>query len=154
MNITIAAIPDSFLHRVRSEGIDDQGQAVKRVRASGGEPVRDVLRRVEPGEELILGSFTPFAKSGPYKEFGPIFVLANPSDETTRRDALPDAYFNERFVIRAYSHDEAILDAAMVTKPEAQETIDRFLTRPDVAFLHARFPTYGCFACRIDRVSS
>jgi Protein of unknown function (DUF1203) len=23
--------------------------------------------------------------------------------------------------------------------------------RPEVAFLHVRFPAYGCFACRIDR---
>ena len=85
--ITIAAIPTRFLQRVRTEGLDDQGQAVKRVIAQGGEPCRDVLRRATAGEELILASFTPFSKPGPYKEYGPIFVLAQSADEAVRRDA-------------------------------------------------------------------
>ena len=158
MNITIAPIPTPFLHRVRTEGLDDLGQPVKRVRAEGGEPCRDALRRAEPGEELILASFTPFAKSGPYKEYGPIFVLANDSGENVVRRGLPrigapDDYLRAQFVIRAYSADEAILDAALVQAGETEDVVTRFFGRNDVAFLHARFPTYGCFACRIDRLS-
>ena len=154
--ITIAAIPEAFLERVRSRGVDDLGQPVKRVTASGGEPCRDVLRRAVAGEELILASFTPFTKTGPYKEYGPIFVLANQSEESVRRDGLPRAggpndYLREHFVIRAYSSDEAIVDAAYLAAADLPASVDRFLQRSDVAFLHARFPTYGCFALRIDR---
>lgn len=153
-DISVAPIPAAFLDRVRTTGIDDLGQPVKRVTAKGGEPCRDVLRRAEPGEELILASFTPFTKTGPYKEYGPIFVLA--SGESTRRDAIPpmggsNDYLRERFVIRAYSKEEEILGAEMVTPNEAESTIERFLSSSDTAFLHARFPTYGCFALRIDR---
>jgi hypothetical protein len=144
---SIAPLPAAFLERVRREGIDDLGQPVKRLLAEGGEPCRDALRRAEPGEELILASFTPFSKPGPYREYGPVFVLASGEP----RSSLGDGYLRERFVIRAYSHDEAILDAAMVTHDEADETISRFFATQDTAFLHARFPTYGCFACRIER---
>lgn len=153
MNITIAPLPADFIHRVRTLGIDDQGQPVKRLRAEGGEPCRDVLRRANPGEELILASFTPFAQSGPYKEFGPVFLLANGSDEAIERAAVPTAsgYLRERFVLRAYSSDESILDAAMLTPEDFDATLEKFLASPDVAFVHARFPVYGCFACRIDR---
>src|SRR5437588_2015660 len=49
----IAPIPEAFLTRVRDEGRDDLGQVVRRVRATGGEPCRDALRRALPGEELI-----------------------------------------------------------------------------------------------------
>jgi hypothetical protein len=70
MPITIAPIPIAFLNRVRHEGLDDLGQPVKRVEAQGGEPCRDVLRRAQPGEQLILASFTPFTKPGPYHEIG------------------------------------------------------------------------------------
>jgi hypothetical protein len=91
MGMQIGSIPEPFLNRVRSEGIDDLGQPVKRVVAQGGEPCRDVLRRAKPGEELILASFTPFTKAGPFKEYGPIYVLANPSDEDVKRDGLPPA---------------------------------------------------------------
>ena len=117
MNINIAPLPADFLHRVRTLGIDDQGQPVKRLIAEGGEPCRDVLRRANPGEELILASFSPFAKSGPYKEFGPVFVLANESDESIDRTLLPIpiGYLRERFVLRAYSGEESIVDAAMLS---------------------------------------
>jgi hypothetical protein len=154
--VAIAPIPPRFLNRVRSEGIDDLGQPVKRVVATGGEPCRDVLRRAKRGEELILASFTPFSKPGPYKEFGPVFVLANAGDEPVRRDALPPAgaptdYLREQFVIRAYSPEEEIVGAVMVSASALEETVDRLFQSDATAFLHVRFPTYGCFAMRIDR---
>ena len=131
---------------------------MKHVVAEGGEPCRDVLRRARPSERLILASFTPFSKPGPYKEFGPIFVLADGSGEETSRDQLPPAgseqhYLREQFVIRAYSDAEEILDAEMVKAPDLGTTVERFFDRADTAFLHVRFPTYGCFALRIDRAS-
>lgn len=153
MNINIAPLPAEFLHRVRTLGIDDQGQPVRRMRAEGGEPCRDVLRRAEPGEELILASFSPFEKSGPYKEFGPVFLLANESGEAIDRNALPieRGYLRERFVLRAYSHEESIVSAEMLTPDEVEPALEKLLASPGVAFVHARFPTYGCFALRIDR---
>src|SRR6058998_208856 len=117
IRVAVPPISDAFLRRVRSEGIDDQGQPVKHVVAEGGEPCRDVLRRARPSERLILASFTPFSKAGPYKEYGPIFVLADETGEDTRRDELPPVgsehdYLREQFVIRAYSAAEEIVDAA------------------------------------------
>ncbi len=153
--VRVAAVPAAFLDRVRTQGIDDLGQQVKRVIAQGGEPCRDVLRRARPGEELILASFTPFTVSGPYKEYGPIFVLANESAESVNREAFPraggDGYLREQFVIRAYSKAEEIVDASLTTPAEAEGTIERLFAREETAFLHVRFPAYGCFACRLDR---
>jgi hypothetical protein len=154
--VTIAPIPQSFLDRVRREGVDDLGQPVKRLVAAGGEPCRDVLRRARAGEALILASFTPFSKPGPYKEYGPVFVLAHAGGESVQRDALPPAgsptdYLREQFVIRAYSSEEEIIDAVMVSASALEETVDRLFQSAGTAFLHVRFPTYGCFAMRIDR---
>ena len=154
--ITIAQIPAAFLNRVRLERLDDLGQPVKRVEAQGGEPCRDVLRRAQPGEQLILASFTPFTKPGPYHEYGPVFVLAEDSGEPVLRDTLPIAgspndYLREQFAVRAYSEDEEIVDAALIEAREFSTTIARFFRSADVAFLHVRYPAYGCFSCRIDR---
>jgi len=150
-DIRIAPLPERFLTRARVEGLDDQDQPVKRLIAEGGEPVRDALRRARPGEELILASYSPFAKPGPYREFGPVFILAHPDDRDAAEPTLDDSYLREQFVIRAYSHEESIADAAMVKKGDFAATVERFLARGDVAFLHARFPVYGCFAMRIER---
>lgn len=152
-NIAIAPLPSTFLDRVRSEGIDDLGQPVQRLVATGGEPCRDVLRRAEPGEELILASFSPFQRVGPFHEYGPVYVLANPGVSNAPHDALPTAndYLKDMFALRAYAEDESIRDAVLVTRETAQTTLERFLADPQTAFVHARFPNYGCFALRVDR---
>lgn len=159
MKFQILPLRSDFLHRVRNQGIDDQGQPVQRMRSvNGGEPCRDALRRARPGEEIILASYCPFSKPGPYKEYGPVFVLAEPSDEEVIRNRLPlpvgnsEGYFSNQFVLRAYNHDQAIVDAVLVTAVEANYTLQRFLEATDVAFVDARFPTYGCFSCRVERI--
>jgi len=154
--ITIAPIPAAFLNRVRREAVDDLGQPVRRIDAQGGEPCRDVLRRARPGEQLILASFTPFTKPGPYHEYGPVFVLAEESGEEVLRSTLPVAgsptdYLREQFVVRAYSEGEEIVDAVLIEARDFEATIERFFRSDDIAFLHLRYPTYGCFSCRIDR---
>lgn len=158
MAISIAPIRKDFLVRARSEGIDDLGQEVRRVVAEGGEPCRDVLRRARPGENLILASYTPFAKKGPYREFGPVFILAEPSDEAVSLDRLPPAggpsnYLQNQFIVRAYSSAEDMSGSRLFTAAELEETVEHLLDSPDAAFLHVRFPTAGCFAFRIDRAA-
>jgi Protein of unknown function (DUF1203) len=154
--IKVAPMPAAFLTRARAEGVDDLGQPVKRTVARGGEPCRDVLRRARPGERLILASFSPFSKPGPYHEYGPVFIFENAEPDAIREDELPpidspDDYLREQFVIRAYSADEEILDAELTRAADIGLTIDRFFDSPATSFLHVRFPTYGCFALRIDR---
>lgn len=158
MDLRTIPLPQTFLDRVRRQGVDDQGQPVERLRSvAGGEPCRDVLRRARPGEELILASFSPFEHAGPYREFGPVFVLAEPESETPASGGFPssgdeaEAYFKDRLVLRAYSSEERILAAEMVESADAPAVAERLLASPEVAFLQARFPTYGCFACRIER---
>lgn len=155
MPIAVVPMPLSFLNRARTAGLDDLGQAVRHVEARGGEPCRDVLRRAVPGERLLLASFSPFSKPGPYHEYGPVFILATAATETIRRDGLPSVggqndYLRDQFVIRAYSVDEDILDAALTKASEIAETIERYFADSATSFLHIRFPTYGCFALRID----
>jgi hypothetical protein len=159
MKIRISPLPAAFLENVRSQGVDALDQPVERVVAEGGEPCRDVLRRARPGEELLLVSHSPFSVEGPFREFGPIYVLASPSAEPVALDRLPveppaaglAPYLRDHFVLRAYSADERIADAAMVGPGEAGDVMARFFGDPEVAFVHARFPLYGCFACRIER---
>jgi hypothetical protein len=149
----IVPIPAAYLARVR-EGIDDLGQPVERHLAAGGEPLRDVLRRAEPGESILLASYCPFTIAGPYKEYGPVFVSAAGA-ESPALDTLPlggaRPYLAASFVLRAYSADERIVDARLSSPEAAAGELDTMFARADVAFVLARFPTYGCYALRLER---
>lgn len=149
----IVPIRMDFLARAR-EGVDDLGQPVERHLAQGGEPLRDCLRRATPGEPILLASYCPFTVDGPYKEYGPVFISAVPQD-ASRPDVLPTRgqrpYLADSFVLRAYSADERIVDACMSSPEAAAADLHRFFLRAQVAFVLARFPTYGCYGLRIER---
>ncbi|HWJ95310.1 MAG TPA: DUF1203 domain-containing protein [Telluria sp.] len=149
----IIPISQAFLAGARG-GTDDLGQPVERHTARGGEPLRDGLRRAVPGEQILLASYCPFMVASPYKEYGPVFLAAEPQAEP-RLDALPVdgelPYLASSFVLRAYSHEERIVDARMSSPQAAHDDLDAFFARDDVAFVLARFPTYGCYALRLER---
>lgn len=155
-NLRIAPIPPAFLAKVRG-GLDDQGQPVERHIAAGGEPLRDCLRRASPGEAILLASYCPFTVPGPYREYGPVFVSAA-GQPVVPSESLPLAgerpYLGESFVLRAYSRQERIVDACLSSPRAADADLARFFARPDVAFVLARFPTYGCYALRVERAGT
>lgn len=152
---SITPIRHAFLRQVRQTGLDDLGQTVERHVAQGGEPCRDVLRRAQAGEALMLASYCPFELASPYREYGPVFVLAADSLESPDYQSLPtvgeNPYFGASFVLRAYSSRERIVDAKLSSPAHAKNDIEAFFACADVAFILARFPTYGCYACRIER---
>ena len=153
-NYTITPIRASFVQRARSEGIDDLGQPVERLVAAGGEPCRDALRRARKGEQLILASYCPFTQAGPFREYGPVYILADPQARPAAAPALPldgaTPYIGTAFVLRAYCADERIVDAVITEPAVAEQQLARLLAREDTAFVLARFGAYGCYACRID----
>ena len=149
----ITPISSDFLARVRA-GLDDLGQPVERHTASGGEPLRDCLRRARSGEAILLASYCPFTVAGPYKEYGPVFVSASPQ-AGPQLDALPlggeRPYLGSSFVLRAYSREERVVDARLSNPGAAVDDLAILFERPDTAFILARFPTYGCYAVRIEK---
>ncbi|NQY95065.1 MAG: DUF1203 domain-containing protein [Campylobacteraceae bacterium] len=161
MKYKIIKIREDFLHKLRAEGLDDLNQKVVRLIAQGGEPCRDVLRRARAGEELILASYCPFKQNGPYKEYGPIFVLAKESCENINYFELPISihmnsqkkhdYLQKSFVIRAYNKKEEIIDAQVVSEEESQTILLQFLNNEKTDFVMARFTAYGCYSLRLER---
>lgn len=154
----IVPIREDFLAKARHLGIDDLGQPVERLTARGGEPCRDALRRADAGQALILASYCPFAHAGPYREYGPVFILADPDAAVAPPPELPVAgahpYLGASFVLRAYSDDERIVDAVMTSGAEAAGQLQRLFALHSPAFVLARFPAYGCYALRIEASAS
>ncbi|MDQ3514693.1 MAG: DUF1203 domain-containing protein [Chloroflexota bacterium] len=160
MGIRILPLPEAYLVRVREEGLDAQGQPVRRFVSTGGDPCRDALRRSRPGEEVILASYGPFEGAGPnpYREFGPVFLLAKPETAPINRTALPvtgdhpERYFGDGpLAFRAYAAGGYIIDGALGGTADAEAAVARFLGSPAVAHVDVRFAIRGCFACRVVR---
>lgn len=156
MDIQITPLREDFLIKIRKYGLDDQNQPVERLVAEGGEPCRDVLRRARAGETLILASYCPFSRSGPYKEYGPIFTLAEPSAEAVRFDRLPlpngqdSDYLPDHFVLRAYDEFERIVGSLLSSPARCEADLERLLADTRVKFVLVRFAAFGCYAFRIE----
>jgi hypothetical protein len=148
----VSALPDEFTDLIHRTGRDDFGRTVQILVASGGEPVRDQLRRVAPGERIILCSYQAVPLPSAFAEIGPVYVCAESGASDTRwRDELPPGYFTRTFALRAYNAADEIIDSTLVEPAAAPALIRRWLARPEVSHLHARFAGHGCFACRFDR---
>ena len=149
----ITPLPTDFAERVRTTGRDDFGRVVEVTIAEGGEPVRDGLRRVAPGERVILCGFQAVPLPSAFAEIGPIFICAKSEPGPPLAcGELPPGYFNRTFALRAYNAANEIIDSTLVNPDDAPSLIRRWLARPEVSHLHARFAGHGCFACRFDRV--
>lgn len=162
MTYTVTPIQPAFLRKIKETGLDDLGQPVRRLVARGGEPCRDVLRGARPGEEIILASYCPFSLPGPYREYGPVFVLAQAGEAVGQPMELPvpqnsatDYWqMGAQLVVRAYSAAEDIVTAQLAGPEQIGEVVEGYFARDDIDFALLRFAAYGCYALRLDRVLS
>lgn len=147
----------SFLTQARDAALDDQQQPVVHLTAKGGEPCRDVLRRARPGEPLILASYCPFTQAGPYREYGPVFILQDANQLVSGDHYLPrgtpgDYLQAEKpLVLRAYNAREEIAAASLVQPDRIDAELSAYFLCADVRFVLLRFAAYGCYGLRFDR---
>lgn len=159
MTYNVTPIRPAFLHKVRQTNLDDLDQPVRRLTARGGEPCRDVLRRARPGEKIILASYCPFSLIGPYREYGPVFVLAQPGENAGLPPGLhaPEQGATDYWgaeaplVVRAYSAEETIVTAQLARSEQIGKVVAGYFAREDIEFALLRFAAYGCYALRLDR---
>ena len=155
--INIIPIRADFILKVRNTNLDDQNQSVIHMTAKGGEPCRDILRAALPGEKIILASYCPFKKAGPYKEYGPIYISNQALNERPNLTRFPfpvgkdTDYLGNIFVLRAYNLNEDIVDAELVSVDDAETVLNRFWSNSSINFVLVRFAAYGCYAFRLER---
>ena len=134
--------------RSAEAGVSDH--AVVTADSPNGYPCRHCLRWARPGERMILFPFAAIATGRPYSESGPIFVHA----ERCERYAMTHEYprgFREGRVIRAYNAQHEIIAAQVANGEGPEPVIERFLQRPETAFVHVRSASRGCYTMEIER---
>jgi hypothetical protein len=116
-----------------------------------GFPCRISLEDAPVGEDVLLLPFVHQESRSPYRASGPIFVRRGRRQAAQIVDRMPSYLTLRPLSVRAYDAADEMLDADVVDGAAAAPLIERYLARPDVAYLHVHFARRGCFACRVDR---
>ena len=116
-----------------------------------GYPCRHCLRWAQPGERMILFPFAAMAPGRPYSESGPIFVHAEACEPYSVTDEFP-ADFRKGRSLRAYNAGHDLVAAEVANGEGPEPVIDRFLQKPETAFIHVRSASHGCYTMEIERV--
>ena len=134
--------------------MDDAALAVRRSRrliAGPGSPCRVSLVDAAPGETVILTNFLHQPADSPFHASHAIFVREGVEQATPPRDAIPPALASRILSLRAFDEAGEMVAAQLAEGSDAAPAIDALLADPAVAYLHAHYAIYGCYAARIDR---
>jgi len=135
--------------RAAEAGASDH--AVVTADAPQGFPCRHCLRWAQPGERMILFPYAAIAPGRPYSESGPIFVHAEPCERYAATHEFPSDFRNGR-VLRAYNSQHDIIAAEVANGEGPEAVIERFLEKPETAFVHVRSASHGCYTMEVERI--
>ena len=135
--------------RAAGAGVPDH--AVVIADSPNGYPCRHCLRWAQPGERVVLFPFAAVPPGHPYSESGPIFVHAEPCERYAATDQYPEAFRKNR-VVRAYNSKQDMIDAKVANGAKPEKIVEKFLQNSEVAFVHVRSVSHGCYTMQIERI--
>jgi hypothetical protein len=100
------------------------------------------------GERVLLLNYEHQSAPTPYRASHAIFVRETALRTSTLRDALPPVMDGRAMSLRAFDADGMIVLADLAQPGEATALVERQLADPRVAYVHAHFADYGCYAAR------
>jgi hypothetical protein len=154
MGFRIAGLsPEPYLalYGLSDAALAERGVLRRIAEVSPGYPDRIELRDAAQGESLLLLNHTYQPENTPYHGRHAIFVREGAQKAAEFIDQVPDVMRRRTLSLRAYNAAHLIVEADLVAGAEADAAILRLLAAPHVAYLHAHYAKYGCFAARIDR---
>jgi hypothetical protein len=119
--------------------------------APSGFPCRHCLCWAQPGERMILFPYAAIAPGRPYSESGPIFVHAEPCERYAATHEFPSEFRKGR-ALRAYNTQHDIIAAEVANGEGPEAVIERFLQKPETAFVHVRSASHGCYTMEVKRI--
>lgn len=145
-------MPTEVVEHVRESLRDEFGNILAAGVEHGGGPCRHCLRYSEPREPLLLFSYRPFGEPRPYQEVGPVFVHARSCERHASKDSIPGDFAIRPLVLRPYDKEDNIADSQRYAEAGEAATIAReLLADENVAYVHARSRSHGCYLFRIER---
>jgi hypothetical protein len=116
-----------------------------------GYPDRIELRDPELGESVLLVNYTHLPVDTPFRSSYAIYVREGARDPYDRTNEVPEQFRSRVLSLRAFDESGMLRDGDIVDGGSVEGLIERLLSSPETAYIHAHYAKYGCFAARIDR---
>ena len=116
-----------------------------------GFPDRIEVRDLELGETALLVNYEHQPANTPYRSRHAIFVGESSRRRLDLIGRLPEAILARPISLRAFDGADEMVDADLAEGKALMPIVERFLDRPDIAYLHAHYAKRGCYAARIVR---
>lgn len=142
----------SFLYGLTDEALESH--QARRVIASDdvGYPERVELREARKGESLILVNYVHQPIRSPYQASHAIFVREGAVAAVDMIDEVPPVIASRMISLRAFDEHGCIDSAVLVEGTKVGHVAEQMLGKHSVAYIHAHYAAYGCYAARIDRM--
>jgi hypothetical protein len=139
------------LHAMNDEQLGAIGAQRMIVDEKPGFPCRITLSDAEPGERVVLLSYTHQNADSPFKASGPIFVreaIRDVYDSTL----VPPVFRGGRLLsARAYDGDGMMIDADVVDGVQIESLLEKLFDNASIAYVHIHYARRGCYAARVER---
>jgi len=127
-------------------------RAVRRTVEEGDSlPERIELRDALPGETVLLVNYTHQPAPNPYHGTHAVFIREGATRAASLLDAVPDVMAKRLISLRAFDRQDFLTAADVVPGQDLEALILDYFARPEVAYLHAHYAKYGCFAALVQR---
>jgi hypothetical protein len=147
-DIEYRPIDPDRLAAMRAKGADEFGNVWKPYPAAGGEPLRCCLRTADPAESIVLMTYTPWTRTDPWMEAGPVFVHSGPCAGYTETGTYPAAFVGSRRMLNTFDRDGARAYGHITfvgPDDDHDATVRALLANPEIGFVHVRSTDAGCF---------
>jgi hypothetical protein len=116
-----------------------------------GYPDRIELRDPDIGESVLLLNYAHLPVETPYRSSYAIDVREGARARYDRINEVPEPFRSRVLSLRAFDEHDMLRDADIARGAEVESLIERLLSNPQTAYVHAHYAKYGCFAARIER---
>jgi hypothetical protein len=147
----IVALPTEVADAARKAAADNRpDHRIVVVDEPNTAPCRHCLRWANVGERVILFPYQAIEPGHPYSESGPIFVHADRC-QPYQQPMYPES-FREGRVFRGYNKSHDLIDAEIGNGDPPEAVIEKLFENPDIACVHARSVTRGCYTFAVERI--
>lgn len=118
-----------------------------------GYPCRISLTDAQPGDELILVNYEHHPVASPYRMRFAVYVRRG-EKQFAAVDEVPAQLRRRTLAVRAFDANAMMVGRDLTEGDGLETAINRLFADPRAAYLHIHFAAPGCYAARVDRISS